>query len=235
LAMRQAAATNEMRKQAADYAVMLWRAEAEKLYQALLGTCDSQAKAIVTTEYVRFAAVMGNREAALRALYPENPELVAETMADLWEEKCITLCMELHADAATRKDGLTDIAAGTGAAFEACSLTTAAQNGRKTCTQAFCPMHSFPFSMTDTLLGGQDTAEAWNRLQMIWRLELDKAYSKLGAQFAPAAATQAVLMQWLTAREAQLTLLYPQDPALAASILTKTIVDHVNALCQIVP
>lgn len=237
LLMQQAAATPELQAQAATYAVALWRTEVEALYQEIYEAADPQAKMVVMTEYVRFLTELANYEALLNRLYPGQTALVAQLVAAMWEDKCVTLCYEMHADAAERTDNLLSVTPVAGAASAVCDcVTTNEINAAKAYTQHYCPMHGFTFSMIDALLKGQDTAEAWAMVRQIWGVELTNAYNqisaKLGDNKALAMAEYNALTQWMMAREASLMALYPENPEIVAQTMVKIIIDRVNALCQ---
>ena len=237
LLMQQAAATPELQAQAATYTVALWRTEVEALYQAIYEAADPQAKMVVMTEYVRFLTELANYEALLNRLYPGQTALVAQMVAAMWEDKCVTLCYEMHADAAERMDNLLSVTPVAGVASAVCDcVTTNEVNAAKAYTQHYCPMHAFTFSMIDALLKGQDTAEAWAMVRQIWGVELTNAYNqisaKLGESKALAMAEYNALTQWMMAREASLMALYPENPEIVAQTMVKIIIDRVNALCQ---
>ncbi len=238
LAMMQIAATPEMQLQTAAYAVALWRSEAEKLYQDIFTAADPMAKATVMAEYIRFLTEVANYEALLKNLHPDQPALAAKKIAAMWEDKCVTLCYEMHATAAQRKDSLLSVTPATGAAASECACATTDEvNGKKTYTQSYCPVHGFPFGMIDMLLQGQDTAEAWTMVRQIWSVELSNAYNKaaakLGVNSALAMAEYNALTQWMMAREASLIALYPENPEVVAQTMVKLIMDRVNDLCQV--
>ena len=237
LLMQQAAATPELQAQAATYAVALWRTEVETLYQEIYEAADPQAKMVVMTEYVRFLTELANYEALLNRLYPGQTALVAQMVAAMWEDKCVTLCYEMHAEAAERTDNLLSVTPAAGAASAVCDcVTTNEVNAAKAYTQHYCPMHGFTFSMIDALLKGQDTAEAWAMVRQIWGVELTNAYNqlsaKLGESKALAMAEYNALTQWMMAREASLMALYPENPEIVAQTMVKIIIDRVNVLCQ---
>ncbi len=239
LMLKQTAVSPEMQQQTAAYAAAMWRAEVEKISQELFQAADPTAKLNVMLEYTSFLTEAANYEAVLKALHPDQPALVAQKIADMWEDKCVTLCYEIHASAAERTDSLLSIAASTGASAAECTCTvTAEQSGKKSVLTAYCPLHALPFSLTDTVLAGQDTAAAWITVRQAWTLELNKAYNllcvKLGDKAALAMAERAVLTQWLAAREAALTALYPENPEVVAQTMVKLIMDRVNDLCQLV-
>ena len=236
LMMKQASATPEMQMQAASYAVALWRTEVESAYQKLLTAADPTAQAVLLTEYIRFVTDLDNYEAILNALYPDQPALVAGKIADMWQDKCVALCHEMHTLAADRKDSLLSVEAASGAVANVCGCDiTLEENGKKAFTQTYCPVHGFPYSMMDMLLGGKDTAETWAMVRQIWGVELTNAYSKvavkLGDNGAAAKAGYAVMTQWMMAREASLIALYPENPELVAQTMVKLIMDRVNNLC----
>lgn len=239
LMMEQAATTPAMQMQTAAYAVALWRAEVDKLYEELLGAADPQARAVIMAEYVSFLTHASNYETLLNALYPDQPALVVRKMADLWEEKCITLCQEMHMPVAARQDSFLAVEIATMEGIsDACTCVTYDEGkGWNNFEQTYCPAHSFPFVMIDMLLAGQDTAEAWTTVRQIWNVELRSGYNTmialLGENSDVALAEYATLESWMIAREAELTLLYPDNPELVAQTMVRIVIDQVNALCQL--
>ena len=239
LMMEQAAATPAMQMQTAAYAVALWRAEVDKLYEELLGAADPQARAVIMAEYVSFLTHASNYETLLNARYPDQPALVAQKMAALWEEKCITLCQEMHMPVSARQDSFLAVEIATMEGIsDACTCVTYDEGkGWNNFEQNYCPAHSFPFVMIDMLLAGQDTAEAWTTVRQIWNVELRSGYNKVIALLDEnsdvALAEYATLESWMIAREAELTLLYPDNPELVAQTMVRIVIDQVNALCQL--
>jgi len=181
---------------------------------------------------------VANYEAMLKILYPDQPALVALKVAEIWENKCVDLCYDAHATAAERKDSLLAVMPAVGASAAECTcVTTAEANGQKTDVQSYCPVHSFPFSMIDALLHGNDTAEAWTMVRQIWGVELTSAYNKVYAAMGDnkllAMAEYNALTQWMMAREAFLIAQYPENPEIVVQIMVKTIMERVHDLCQI--
>ncbi len=240
LMMEQVASTPEMQMQAAAYAVALWRDEVEKLYEKLLDAADPQARAVIMTEYIGFLTHAANFEAMLKVIYPDQPALVAQKMANMWEEKCITLCQEMHMPVSARQDSFLAVEIATMEGIsDACTCVTYDEGkGWNNFEQNYCPAHSFPFVMIDMLLAGQDTAEAWTTVRQIWNVELRSGYNKvitlLGENSDVALAEYATLENWMIAREAELKLLYPDNPELVAQTMVRIIMDQVNTLCQVV-
>ena len=239
LTMQQAASTPEAKLQAANYAVALWRAEVETLYGELLAAAGPQARAVIMAEYVAFLTHASNYETLLNVICANQPDTAAQKLADLWEEKCITLCQEMHMPASARQDSLLSVEVATMEGIsDACACVTYQEDkGWNGIEQTYCPTHSFPFAMTDMLLNGQDTAEAWNTVRQIWQVELRGAYNKaiaaLGDSSDVALAEYATLESWMAAREEELMLLYPENPELVAQTMVRIIIDQVNALCQL--
>ena len=237
LMMAQYAVTPETQIQVAAYNVILWRTEVQKLYEEIFAFSDPAAKMVVTAEYSRFLTEIANYEAMLKLMYPDQPALVAQKVAAMWENKCIVLCYDMHATATERKDSLLAVTPTTGAAAESCSCEVTAQaNGTKTETQGYCSVHSFPFSMIDALLQGNDTVESWTMVRQIWGVELTSAYNKvytaMGDNKLLAMAEYNAFTQWMMAREAFLIALYPDNPEVVAQIMVKTIMDRVIELCE---
>ena len=190
-------------------------------------------------EYIAFTTHASNYETLLNTLHPDQPLAVAQKMAALWEEKCITLCQEMHIPAAARQDSFLAVDSATmeGTSSACTCVTSQEEKGQISVEQTYCPAHSFPFVMIDMLLAGQDTAEAWTTVRQIWNVELRTAYNKLTAVLGEnsdvALADYATLESWMIAREAELMLLYPDNPELVAQTMARIVIDQVNAPCQL--
>lgn len=235
--MMKAAITPEMQIQAASYASAIFRGEVEKMYQELISVCDPVAKATVMAEYIGYQTELANYEALLKMADPEHPEAAAVKISEMWEEKCVTMCIELHTAADARKDSLSDIALSAGSPASACECVIVSdENGKKAVTETYCPVHAFPFSMTDALLAVNDPSEAWTLARQIWNIELTNAYNKMsektGVNKALVITEFQMLNQWMTAREAQLYALYPNDPEIVLETMVKIIMDRVSELCE---
>lgn len=235
--MEQVSASPEMQMQSAAYAVAMWRNAVDALYQEVYAAADPVAKINVMAEYIRFLTEVANYETMLKQLYADNPALIARKVAAMWESKCVDFCCDIHTGAAARKDSLLSVIPAAGAEAVACTCENAdAASGSRTSTQYYCPAHSYSFAMLDLLLQGQDTAEAWDLVRQIWTVELNNAYgriaAKLGEQHAVVLVEYSTLSQWMEAREAVLTLLYPDNPELVAQMMVKLVMDRVNDLCQ---
>ena len=235
--MMKAAITPEMQIQAASYASAIFRGEVEKMYQELISACDPVAKATVMAEYIGYQTELANYEALLKMADPEHPEAAAVKISEMWEEKCVTMCIELHTAADARKDSLSDIALSAGNPASACECVIVSdENGKKAVTETYCPVHAFPFSMTDALLAVNDPSEAWALARQIWNIELTNAYNKMsektGVNKALVITEFQMLNQWMTAREAQLYTLYPNEPEIVLETMVKIIMDRVSELCE---
>ena len=235
--MMKAAITPEMQIQAASYASAIFRGEVEKMYQELISACDPVAKATVMAEYIGYQTELANYEALLKMADPEHPETAAVKISEMWEEKCVTMCIELHTAADARKDSLSDIALSAGNPASACECVIVSdENGKKAVTETYCPVHAFPFSMTDALLAVNDPSEAWALARQIWNIELTNAYNKMsektGVNKALVITEFQMLNQWMTAREAQLYALYPNEPEIVLETMVKIIMDRVSELCE---
>ena len=239
LKMGEASVNEKQQKRVAEYALRLWRGEVEALYQKIFSAADPVAKANVMNEYICFLTDMANYEALLHACYPDQAAKVAQMIAAKWEDKCVTLCNEIHADAAQRTDSLLLLPAAEGEAHDVCAIELAAEKkGLKSYRHTYCDLHSFAFSMVDTLLEGEDTAEGWTMVRQIWEIELESAYNllvvKLGENGALAMGERQTLNQWMPLREASLKALYPDNPELVEQTMAKIIMERVNDLCQMI-
>ena len=236
--MKKAAATPEMKIQASTYIIALWRGEVEKMYDQLMAAASPEAKAVIMAEYLNFINELANLEIMLKVVNLSDPAEAYMKIADLWEEKCISMCIEMHTDPTERKDSLLEAACTVGEPCEACETIVIAEgNGKKTIKYAYCPVHAFTFSMTDAITLGKDNKDAWTMVRQIWNVEMSSVYGKLyaalGDNLVLAMAEYHALTQWMMAREASLIAMYPDNPELVAQTMTKIIMDRVNELCAL--
>ena len=149
------------------------------------------------------------------------------------------MCCEAGTPADARKDGLLQVTPAEGVAAENCSCDDSHASGTKTEVQRYCATHSFPFSMIDALLAGNDTAQAWTAVRQIWNVELNGVYNKLSAKLGDskllAMAEHNALTQWMAAREASLTALYPDHPEVVAQIMVKLMMERTSLMCSLLP
>lgn len=239
--MLSAAGDDATRQMAYEYAISLWRADLDAMYAKLINAADDVARIHVMGEYAGFVSMMGNYEAALRALYPDAPHEVARVMASLWQEKVVALCTEVNGPAAAREDSFFLMEQAADAAENAahCAAHVTEETAAAfACDEVFCQSHAFLFSMTGKLLKGENTAESWNRLYQMWMTELGKTYNTLyaamGEEKGGVLMVERVMFeQWLASRSAQLIALYPDNLEIAAELLTRTVMDHVADLCAL--
>lgn len=236
--MMSTAADDASKQRAYEYAISLWQADLEQQYTDMLAIADPAARALLINEYVQFCAWAGNYQTMLTALYPDQPLLAARLTAQVWQNQCIGLCGEFATAPAQPTDSLSLMAQGADAltAANICTKESAAASGAMTSTDVFCAEHSFLFGMTSALLRGENTADSWSRIVQMWKTELNKTYNALytaaGDEYKAACLIERNIFQnWLTAREAELRLLYPENPEIAAELLTREIMAHVADLC----
>lgn len=239
--MTGAAADPVSRQMAYDYAIALWQADLEAMYQQYSAACDTVARSNLVTEYLLFRSWMDNRKAILTSIYPDRPEEVSRILSQLWQDKVISLCCEMSSAPAPRADSFFAVppsAGSTDAAARCATLTGSQTNSSAQYTDVCCAAHTFLFSMTSPLLGGLNSADAWERLDTMWRAEMGKCYTalqqKLGAgHTALLTAEHSTMEKWLAFRELQLRALYPDNPEIVAEIMTRTIMEHTADLCQL--
>lgn len=234
--MNQMGATPEMQIQAAAYAVSLWQYEIENLYQELMAAADPTARAVLMNEYLSFQADLANYETMLKTLNPDDAAVIARKIAAMWQDKCVTLCMESNMPVLSRKDSLLAVTAKANAVSDACTcLITKEEAGKQYFSESFCAQHAFPFSMIDILAGGQDTVGVWTKARQIWNVEFTNAYNRISEELGEhkqlAQVEKAAFIQWMSAREASLIAMYPDNPELVAQTMVKIIIDRVNDLC----
>ena len=149
------------------------------------------------------------------------------------------MCCEAGTPADARKDNLLQVTPAEGVAAANCSCEDSHASGTKTEVQRYCATHSFPFSMIDALLAGNDTAQAWAAVRQIWNVELNGVYNKLSAKLGDskllAMAEHNALTQWMAAREASLTALYPDHPEVVAQIMVKLMMERTSLMCSLLP
>lgn len=131
------------------------------------GTIDTDALHSGDAYCVRTITGRDNASASYEVAFcPEHAD--TQSSALMMVQAAATPELQMQS-AAERKDSLLAVTPTTGAAAVSCTCEVTAQEaGKMASVQRYCAMHSFPFSMIDALLQGNDTAEAWTMVRQIW-------------------------------------------------------------------
>ena len=102
---------------------------------------------------------------------------------------------------------------------------------------AFCMVHGFTYDMAELLIGTDNRAETWDTVCSLWEIELNTAYNALYEAASEEGgmaylAEYAVYLNWLNAYEQLLTAAYADKPAIAAEVLTGTIMQRAMTACD---
>ena len=236
--MASVAGSEAAKAKAYEFAATLWQDEINAMYDELLEACDEIAKITVLSERSRFQAMVANNYFALKAQYPNSS--VAEAAAvQVWKDKCINLCNEIHTAPEKRTDSLIRVAIGEGkpAADAFCSCEVAVDDG-KTIVYAdmYCTSHAIAFDMMQALLEADAGAETWEMIRTLWDIELLSAFESLNAgaeeeRGMAFMAEYAAYTSWIEAREAILQLFYPENPEITAEVMAETVMGRTLDLC----
>ena len=222
-----------------EYAYALWQKDIDAMYEQLLAVCDDSARINVMNERAAHLAMVANTQFVLKIAEPGQPAETAHAVALLWQDKCIDLCCMMNTAPSAREDSIfaAERAQTAVEAAQRCSCTVAEESeGEVIFADRYCSVHSFTYEMTDLLLFTDDSAETWATVRSLWEIELSCAYNALyeaaseegGAAYL---AEYAVFMNWLKAYEQFVTMLYPNDPEIAAEMMVNVIMDRAMDVC----
>ncbi|MBE5767178.1 MAG: peptidoglycan-binding protein [Clostridiales bacterium] len=224
-----------------QYAIGLWQAELDAMYEELILGCDAGAKRTILSERIQFEIQAMNYGTAMNALYPTEPTLAAQKVAEMWEEKCTEMCYEIHTAPAERADKLTVELmreANLPAARECICSVTEEDAKNKIYTDHLCGVHGFTFSMTMALLKNGQNAEEWARIRSMWTMELNSSYNALynavDMNGEIIMVEKAMFGSYLEAHETYLKALYPDKPEIVEEVITTMIIERTLEMCELV-
>ena len=187
-------------------------------------------------ERTAFEKLLAARKVALAEEYLEDPAAAAKALAEVLEHKTCLLCYERHtspdADRLLRA-GADDVLAKSGASGT-CSVGTHRAGSKVYEAESLCAAHA----VIDAMAAEAEDAAAWKEVKGLWIAELDRIADEkyLRADEAGRAAIAAERIaygEWLKAREAMLTVLYPD--ASVQALLAEAVRARVLSLCGTVP
>ncbi len=229
--------------QSYDEAKALWNGEIDQLYGEWISRADAEGARNAEDEKAAFELQIKALENSISLLCDPaeaNAIAVGERM-----NKCVLLCYELHSAPEARSDILSADHAvlkkvGTG---NECSRDVSwLVNGSAHIVDHPCESHNATVRLAEGLLKSiaddADRAVVWQRIQGSWLLQLNVLYDQwyLAADESQRAAVAADRMSFgrlIEARRKTLGDLYPDNPAVAAEVLSNMIMERTMLICRL--
>ncbi len=210
-------------------AVTMWREAVDAEYEKYLEAAEGTARVIVINERLTYYLWLGSYEKQLNLLYPNDPDAVAQKIAESLMDRCADLCCGEHTATNARKDSLTGARVTEGLEpYANCDRIVTYRNGNEIrYTMVFDAKHAAAEKNALTLVreaeGGAAVANAWARAQQLWQIALDKEvnalYKAAGKEDRQVIAmTRRFLDQMVTARAALLDLVYGDSTVVSEQI-----------------
>lgn len=220
------------------YARQMWKDELDAMYDALLKAAPPAAKAVILNERIQFNAVIGSTEAALNALYPDQPEQAAKKIAEMMMHKAAELCYEMHTAPQDRIDALSHPHGTEATGANKCTCTEEPlSDGTLRSRYALCSVHAITWQMGKLMAeDAKGSEEGWKKAGKLWLMELKMSNQKLWAgrddkeQTALKTELQ-VFLNWLNARETFLNARYPDQPEIVQEALVRAMIEHTMIYC----
>lgn len=244
-ALINGARTEEELAAAWRQAAGIWRGVLNQEYDQCANASTGSARAAFLMEKDAFEQYIDALEAQLHLLHPDEPALVAETIAELLRDRAAEGCYEMYNAGKDRADSLFEaepITLESGDLLDACLRASATRaNGDLVCSEELCEEHTASHEamlnlMRDDMTRGE-MLEAWLEAQAMWQTELDVLTN---ARYREADADDRLIIaacrlafdQLLTVRQATLDALYPAAPDIAAEQLCGLLQSSVMVLCD---
>ena len=221
----------------------LWDSDIAELYAEWFEQTDAEGRRNAEDEQAAFGCQLAALEASIRFICDD--ETVGTVAVEERMNKCVNLCYELHSAAGTRPDSLSgshtslpEAGGGSRCGHQATYL----ENGSAHVVDNQCDSHRQTMQLTKQQLenakDADDVTAAWMKAQGNWILELNTLYntwylSADESQRAAIAADRISFDRLIAARRKTLADLYPDDPAAAAEVLAKMIMDRTELICRL--
>ncbi|MBO4377904.1 MAG: hypothetical protein J5889_02990, partial [Clostridia bacterium] len=222
-------------------AVTLWREAVDKEYEEYLDAAEGAARVVVINERLTYYLWLGSYEKQLNLLYPNDPDAVAQKIAESLMDRCADLCCGEHNQTKELKDSLTGVrVTETLAPYANCDRIVTYRSGNEIrYSMVMDEKHGAVEKKALTLVreaeGGAAVATAWARAQQMWQIALDKEvnalYKAAGKEDRQVIAmTRRFLDQMVTARSALLDLVYG-DSTIVSEQVERLYKEYAMILC----
>lgn len=240
-ALVRGARTDREKLDAWEQAILIWTDELNEEYDKLLAGRPDAEKAVILNEKALFFSSLSSRREELNALYASDPATPAMLISEQLMNRTADLCYERHMAPANRSDSVTG-SYGTlalGAPAAQCGREVNPTDKGAQYTENLCAEHrETELTGLETVEKAQDKVGAWRTVKLMWLNQLDalinRIYLASDAETQRAIGTERVTYgQWLTEREKELNILYPNQPEIVAEVLAMTIRARVLDLCPL--
>ena len=236
------ASAGDEREKAIEAAMEQWREALDAEYEALLNQLGEESKAAVEAERAAFNEMLEARRAMLAQAQPGGEAEVGQRVLEMLMRKVSEICYERHAAPNPRADLLANadpVALEPGLEVWPCEVFAAPiPNGERT-RETLCADHRDIERRAEELTTAstpETATEVWQEVKQLWLAALN---AQTDARWLTADEAGRALIaeererfgEWLTAREALLNVLYPDQSAVIQEVLSQAIRARVLGNC----
>ena len=220
-----------------EAAVKQWNKALEAEYKAMNNNAkkNKALRTAIEKEKKRFDSQLTAYRTALALEYPDDPARVSRKVAEVLARRTSMLCYERHTAPEARTDLLS------ASAGEQIQASAAVLCRRRTdeiadilyINDTICAEHTD----IEAMAVAAGDADAWKRVRQAWQEALDGITDR--RYLATEEAGKAIISEqrlsfgrWLEAREAMLTLEYPDQEAAVQELMARAIRERVIDLCD---
>ncbi|MBO4379309.1 MAG: hypothetical protein J5889_10125, partial [Clostridia bacterium] len=223
-------------------AVALWREAVDAEYEKYLEAADGSARLVVINDRLTYYLWLGAYEKQLNLLYPDDPDAVAQKVAESLMDRCADLCCGEHEEYKEKLGSLMGARSMPGLEpAEFCERRTVSREGAGISYELVLDAkHAATEKNALTLVReaevGVPMANAWARAQQLWQIALDKEvnalYKAAGKEDRQVIAmTRRFLDQLVAARTALLELVYNGDSVIVNERIEQMYKEYAIMLC----
>ncbi|MBR5382239.1 MAG: hypothetical protein IK133_00310 [Clostridia bacterium] len=243
-AIEQATQMIEGKKTANDWqkAVTLWREAVDAEYEKYLEAADGSARVTVINDRLTYYLWLGAYEKQLSLLYPDDPDAVAQKVAESLMDRCADLCCGEHEEYKEKLGSLAGARTVEGLEpYANCDRIVTNRSGNEISYELVLDAkHAATEKNALTLVReaevGAPMANAWARAQQLWQIALDKEvnalYKAAGKEDRQVIAmTRRFLDQLVAARTALLEEVYSSDSVIVNEQIERLYKEYAMILC----
>ncbi len=239
------ASTDEQKTNAYVEAQGIWCNEINAMYQSLADSRKTEEeKAIVLEDKDLFYDSVFAYTKSLELIYPDDLLQRMFIIEELYRDKCVDLCYEIHTAPAKRVDSyLRDYTnMEDGQDSPACTRTLEEEMGfdiryHENLSTDHAVIEDMVIDLFEKAGSAQEICDICTVAQRFWKLELQQIASvrEITADDAGKEVIRAdaeAFEKALAARDTFLKLLYPDNPEIVSEVITKTIMNRVLDYCE---
>lgn len=241
----KAAGPDEL-KAAWQEAASIWRAALEDEYVSVLNTADGKAKMAIAEEKAAFSKYLESFEALLASVSPDDAAKASKNLCEVMMRQCSELCYLAHNPGKMRPDSMMNPSVkaieGDQAAQKCAVAIAPSRTGEARLYAQLCEEHGATLKAVGNLahsaVSRTGEEDAFRRARRLWQANLDAAtnlqYKAADKDLRKVIGQNRMLFdQLLEKRAVMLETLYPNNPEIAAEVLSNAMRDQLLTFCAI--